>query len=217
MSKASRKDLLNAPDEFITTTSSAVKWIKENPSRFAIAVTIIFIVFASGIGFYHWKTGRESSAMIAYSNAANSSELTLGVIQKYSSTKAAKLSKLRLSQMAYSEKNSKMAVDYAQEFVNGWGRKDTFHWQGIMIMTAAYINEREFDKAMPLLEDCIKNSPANIRDQALFSKSQALIALGKDEEAQKALAEISDSYRDVAAPSLASMEMRQGESINAKQ
>ncbi len=217
MAKASRKDLLNAPDEFITTTSYAVKWIKENPSRFAIMVTIIFVVFASGIGFYHWKTSRESSAMIAYSNAVNSSQLTLDVIQKYSDTKAAKLSKLRLSQMAYNEKNFRMAVDYAQEFVNGWGGEDTFHWQGVMIIAAAYMNQRNFEKALPLLEDCIKSSPANIKDQALFSKSQVLIALGKNAEAKKALAEISENYRDVAAPSLASLEMRQGVSLDAKQ
>jgi membrane protein DedA with SNARE-associated domain len=50
--KTTRKDLLNAPDEFISTTRSAVKWIKENPSRFAVAVAIIVVVLASGVGFY---------------------------------------------------------------------------------------------------------------------------------------------------------------------
>lgn len=31
--------------------------------------------------------------------------------------------------MAYGEKDPKMAVDYAQDFVNDWGREDIFHWQ----------------------------------------------------------------------------------------
>ncbi len=217
MAKASRKDLLNAQDEFITTTSSAAKWVKENPLRFAVMAAIVFVVFASSIGFYHWKTSRESSAMIAYSNAANSSQLTLDVIQRYSDTKAAKLARLRLAQMAYSEKDFTMALDYAQKFVNGWGREDTFHWQGVMIMAATYMDQQDFEKAMPLLEDCIKKSPENIKDHALFFKSQALLALGKNEEARKALVQISENYRDVAAPTLASLEMRQGVTVDAKQ
>jgi hypothetical protein len=50
--------------------------------------------------------------------------------------------------MAYGEKDPKMAVDYAQDFVNDWGREDIFHWQGILIMAAAYIDRQEPDKAL---------------------------------------------------------------------
>lgn len=217
MSKATRKDLLNAPDEFITTTGSAVKWIKDNFLRFAIMVTVILVVFASGIGFYHWKTSRESSAMIAYSKAWSSSQLTLDVIQKYSDTRGGKLAKLRLARMAYNENDPKMTISHAQEFVNDWGREDAFHWQGIMIMAAAHLDQRAYDKALPLLDDCIKNSPENVKDEALFHKAQAMIALGKTEEAKKSLNEISENYKDIAISSLASLEMRQGVSVHAEQ
>jgi predicted negative regulator of RcsB-dependent stress response len=117
MAKTTRKELLNPQDEFITTTSATVKWIKENPSRFAIIVTIVLAVFASGIGFYHWKTSREDSAMLAYSNTSKSSQGTLDVLQTYGDTNAGKLAKLRLARMSYNENNPKMASDYARGFV----------------------------------------------------------------------------------------------------
>lgn len=91
MAKTTRKDLLNAPDEFISTTRSAVKWIKENPSRFAVAVAIIVVVLASGVGFYSWKMDREYSAMLALSTSGDSYQTTLDVVQSYADTRAGKL------------------------------------------------------------------------------------------------------------------------------
>lgn len=217
MAKATRKDLLNAPDEFITTAGSAVKWIKENPTRFAVLTTVVVVVLAGSIGFYYWKTNRENSAMVEYGNAWDSSRKTLEVIQNYADTRAGDLSRLRLARMALQEKNPKTAIDYAQEFVNEWGRKDGFYRQGILILAAAYLDRREFDKALPILEDGIKGAPENIKDQALFYKAQALIGLGKKDEARKALSGISEDYRDIAAPSLAALSAHQGDTLNAKQ
>lgn len=217
MSKATRKDLLNAPDEFITTTGSAVKWIKENPVRFAVMIAVVAVVFAGSAGFYYWKTGRENTAMLEYGNAWNSSQKTLEVMQTYADTRAGDLSRLRLARMALQENNPKMAIDHAQEFVNEWGRKDGFHWQGILILAAAHLSQQEFDKVIPLLEDGIKHATENIRDQALFYKAQALIGLGKKDEARKTLALISESYHDIAEPSLATLSTHQGDTLNAEQ
>lgn len=206
MAKTTRKELLNPQDEFITTTSSTVKWIKDNPSRFAVIITLILAVFACGFGFYHWKTSRESSAMLAYSNAWKSSQLTMDIIQNYADTKAGKLAKLRLARMSYNENNAKMANDYAKGFVDDWNQEDIFYWQGTLILGAEYLNQRQYGQAISVLADCVRESPENIKDQALFYTSQALIGLGKKEEAKKALSGISENYRDVAIPSLAYFE-----------
>jgi tetratricopeptide (TPR) repeat protein len=210
MAKTTRKELLNAPDEFITTTSTTVKWIKENPVRFGVSVAVAIVVFAGVFGFYHWKTSRDNEAMIAYSHAWSSSQLTLEVVQKYGDTDAAKLAKLRLARMAYNEKNPKMALSYAQEFLGGWGDEDVYHWEGVLIQGAAQALLKDYGKAVASFDECIKSAPQNFKDQALFSKAQALIALGKKDEARKALEAISASYRDVALPVLASLEMQQG-------
>ena len=210
MAKTTRKDLLNAPDEFITTTSTTVKWVKENPVRFGITVAVVVVVFAGVFGFYHWKTGRDNDAMLAYSHSWNSSQQTLEVVQKYGDTDAAKLAKLRLARMAYNEKNPKMASSYAQEFLDAWGDEDVYHWEGLLIKGSSQALLKDYGKAVASFDECIKGAPQHIRDQALFYKAQALIVLGKKDEAKKALGAVSESYHDVSLPVLASLEAQQG-------
>jgi len=206
MAKMTRKELLNAPDEFVTTTSTLVKLIKENPLRIASIAAIIVILITSSIGFYYWKTNREHSAMLAYNNAYNNSQLTLQVMQNYADTKAGKLSKLRLAVLAYNENDYTMALDHAEDFINGWGHEDIFYWDGILVMAASYMEQSSTDKALPLLTDCAENAPQHIKDQALFYKAQALMAVGKKEEARKALISISEKNQDIAKISLAQLE-----------
>jgi tetratricopeptide (TPR) repeat protein len=205
-----RKELLNAPDEFITTTGTTVKWIKDNPLRFGIAVAVVVVVFAGGTGFYYWKTNRDIDSMVAYSHAWSSSQLTLEVVQKYGDTDAGKLAKLRLARMAYNERNPKMALSYAQEFLGLWGDEDAYRWQAVLIQAASQMALKDYQKAASGLDECIQKAPADVKDQALFLKAQALIALGKIGEAKKALASVSEGYRDVAMPVLASLETQQG-------
>jgi tetratricopeptide (TPR) repeat protein len=205
-----RKELLNAPDEFIATTSTTLKWIKDNPLRFGIAVAAVVAVFAGGTGFYYWKTTREIDSMVAYSHAFTSSQLTLEVIQKYGDTDAGKLAKLRLARMAYNEKNPKMASTYAQEFLGNWSAEDAYRWEGVLIQAASQIALKEYQKAVAGLDECIQKGSPDMKDQALFLKAQALIGLGKKDEAKKALAGVSEDYRDVAMPVLASLDTQQG-------
>ncbi len=206
MAKTTRKDLLNAPDEFITTTRSTIQWIKNNPTRFITLVTIVVVVLASGIGFYSWKTGRERSAMSALSNAGDNPQITADLVQNYADTKAGKLARLRLASLSYGKKDSTAAVDHAQEFINDWGRKDTFHWQAILILAAAHLDRQEPERALELLSNAAESSPENYRDQALFYKARALMALGRHQEASETLARISENYHDIALPALASLE-----------
>ena len=217
MAKMTRKELLNAPDEFLTTTSSIVKLIKENPVRIATIAAIIVILITSTFGFYYWKTNRERSAMLAYNNAYNNPQLTLQVMQNYADTKAGKLSKLRLAVMAYNENDYTMALDHAQEFINGWGQEDIFYWDGILVMAASYMGQDAPDKALPLLNDCVENAPEHIKDQALFYKARTLMSTGKQEEAKEALMKISDQNQDIAKISLAQLENYTRETTDAEQ
>ncbi|MFY9398398.1 MAG: tetratricopeptide repeat protein [Desulfomonilia bacterium] len=206
MAKTTRKDLLKAPDDFITTAGSTVQWIKENPARFATLVAIVVVVFAVGIGFLSWKTGREHSAMDALNRAGTESQSITSVVENFADTRAGKLARLRLAGMAYAGENHEAAIQNAQEFINDWGRKDTFHWQGILILAAAHLDRQEPEKVLQLLGDAVESSPPAYRDQALFYQARALVALGRHTEARDALDRISDNYREIALPALASIE-----------
>jgi len=216
MARMTRKDLLNTPDEFVTTTSTLLTWIRENPSRFTIGAVIVVCILAGGYGFYYWKTTREFDGMHAYMKAADNSQLTLQVAQDYSDTKAGRLAKLRLARMAYDQGNQKMAISYADEFINLWGQKDIFLWQATLITASAYMKQKDTAKALPLLEDCIKSAPKDLKDQALLLKASAQLTLGKNAEAKKTLDAVSENYREIARTMLASQIASSGEKLNAE-
>jgi len=216
MAKMTRKDILNAPDEFVTTTSTIMKWTKENPLKLAAITAIVVVLIASSTGFYYWKMNRETASMLAYNAAYNNSQMTLQVIDTYPDTKAGKLSRLRLARLSYGQKEYSMAVDHSQEFINSWAYEDVFYWEGMLIMAASFIGMDTPDKAIPILEECINNSPQDIQDQALFYKAQALISLNRDDEARQSLLKISENYQDIAKISLAQLEPSPTETPDAE-
>jgi hypothetical protein len=215
MARMTRKDLLNSPDEFVTTTTNTITWIKENPMRFAVSVIVVIGIVAGGYGFYFWDKSRKSDSIRAYMKAEGNSQMTLQVAQDYSGTMAGKLAKLRLARMSFDQGNFKMAVNYAEDFSKNWGKKDVFFWESSLLTSAAYMKQNQVAKALPLLEECIKNAPKDIKDQALFLKASALISMNKTNEAKETLKSISDSYREIAKTMLASQASAPGE-MNAK-
>ncbi len=215
MARMTRKELLNSPDEFVTTTTNTITWIKENPIRFAVSAAVIICVAAGGFGFYYWEKSRKSESIRAYMQAEGNSQMTLQVAQNYSGTDAGKLAKLRLARMSYDQGNFKMAISYAEDFAGNWGKKDPFLWESSLVASAAYLKQIQAAKALPLLEDCIKEAPKDIKDQALFMKAGALISMNKASEAKETLKAVSDNYREIAKTMLASQTSASGE-MNAK-
>jgi predicted negative regulator of RcsB-dependent stress response len=217
MARITRKDILNTPDEFITTTSSIFEWIKEHPQQFIIGALVLVFILAGGYGVYYWKTTRELDGMNAYMKASNNSQMSLQVAQEYSDTKAGKLAKLRLARMSFEQGNQKMALSYADEFINRWAGKDTYHWQAILIIAGAYMQQNEPSKAMPILNSCIENASKDLKDQALFLKANALIAMGKGSEARQCLSAVSENYSEMAKTLLASLGSSPSAKLNAIQ
>jgi len=203
MARMTRKDMLNSPDEFVTTTTKTITWIKENPLQFAVGAVVIICVVAGGFGFYYWEKSRTSESIRAYMKTTGNSQMTLQVAQEYAGTAAGKLAKLRLARMSYDQGNLKMAINYAEDFSNNWGKKDIFFWESSLLTSTAYLKQNQAAKALPLLEDCIKEAPKEIKDQALFLKASALISMNKTSEAKEALKSISDNYREIAKTMLA--------------
>ena len=217
MARITRKDILNTPDEFITTTSSVLAWIKEHPQQFIIGAVALVCILAGGYGVYYWKTNRELDGMNAYMRASNNSQMSLQVAQEYSDTKAGKLAKLRLARMSFEQGNQKMALAYADEFTNKWAVKDAFHSQAILLTASAYIQQNEPAKALPILDTCIESASKDLKDQALFLKANALIAMGKGNEARQCLSAVSENYSEIAKPLLASLGTSPSVKLNAKQ
>lgn len=183
MGNMTRKEMLKEPDEFITTTSSVLKWIRENPKRFISAVIILVLIGGGGFGFHFWRVNREQTAMSAYVKAGADVKLNAEITRKYTDTRAGKLAKLRLAGLAYAKGDNAEAVRDANEFIDSWGSEDMLFYESMLIMAMGYVGQKETGKALDILDKCIKGGPDAIRDQALFYKAQTLVSMGKRPEA----------------------------------
>ncbi|HWR69161.1 MAG TPA: tetratricopeptide repeat protein [Desulfomonilia bacterium] len=204
MARVTRKELLNGPDEFVTTTGSALVWLREHPAQFILGAVVVISILTGGYGLYYWKTSRDSSGMNAYLKAADNPQMTIKVSQDFSGTKAGKLAKLRLARMSYGQGDYPKALSYAEDFINGWSRKDTFHWQAALIIASTHINQKEPLKALPLLDACIDSASQDLKDQALLLKASILISQGKEPDAKQVLSAVSENYKEIAKTMLAS-------------
>lgn len=204
MARMRRKELLNEPDEFVTTTGSALVWIKDHPAQFAIGAAVALTILAGGYGLYYWKTSRDYDGMIALLKATDNSQMTIKVTQDYPGTRAERLGKLRLARMSYEQGDYPKALSYADEFINGWNRKDSFYWQACLIVASAHINQKAPAKALPLLDECMNSASTELKDQASLLKASVLLSQGKDDEAKRVIDAVSDNYKELARTMLAS-------------
>lgn len=233
MANVTRKELLKEPDEFITTTGSVMKWIRENPRRFGVGLAVIIVILALGFGLYFWKGHREQSAMSAYFKAGSDQKLVAGVAADYTGTRAGKLSKLRLAGLAYAKGDTAEAIRNAGEFIDTWGSNDILTYQSMLIMARAYMDRKEYAKALPSLDSCITGAQGVVKEEAMYTKAVALKALGKNKESAVLLGDLvkltaeaglsrelfqpePSPYRSLAAVALAEMSTTAGVSLDAK-
>ncbi len=207
MAKETRKDLLKAPDEFKAFMDTLLKWIKAHMQAFIITVIIATGLVVASLGFYSWKTHRQMQAFeMFFSNKLSKDVL----VEKYPDTTAGRLAMLNLAAYSYSRGDSKATEKWAQEFLNKWAKKDIFHYEALLILACNYIDSRDTNKAVDLLNECIESAPGSIKDQALFYKGIVLKDMGKNSEAKDVLKKITGQYKYLAQVYLSDMNKPKG-------
>lgn len=199
MANKSTKELLKQPDEFMSTAGSVFRWIKSNPQKFISGLLVVVVISGSAFGWYGWHVRNESAAMSAFLKTSTDVKQLSEIVNRYSDTKAGKLSNLRLACISYERGNYDDAIKHANEFIDSWGSKDSLFYQSMLIMASGYMSKKEYDKAVAALDKCSVKAPEEIRSQALYYKAMALKDLGKAKEAQEVLTSMTDaSARDAS-------------------
>ncbi len=206
MAKQTRKELLNEPDEFITATAAATRWINENLKSVLITLTVMAVVIGGGSGYYAWYNASENTAMSKYYAASGDEAKTQAVADEYAGTRAGKMALLRLADLAYAQAEYTKAIENAELFIDSWSKRDIFYWEASMLLAASYISDGKPAESLSYLDACIEDAAAAIKDQAGFYKVNALVALKRGDEAQTLAAQINDPYKALAQAALTHIE-----------
>lgn len=195
--KVARKSSLNGPDEFITSTSMAVKFLSDN-LKAVVAVSIsVGIVFLSYTGWITYSKNRDKKAGDAFYSALSISQAKIDPAGEFKTE----------------DERSRTSINRFLDLANKYKGSRV---EEIALLYAAngYYNQKELDKAIDIYNKMlfkidredpslhgniseVKLSPGIVRDSALFGLAYAYEQKGelkKAIDAQNTLVSSKDSY-----------------------
>lgn len=172
--KVSKKEALKQPDEFITVTGRAFKYIKENEAKFIIAsvVVFIFVLIASFSVYYIKKVNTMGFSQL--SKALDEGDITkrkklLTDIKNMRFSDARVYASFFLSEIYKEENNIEMAKKELKEaekikdpYLRGMAR---------VLMVDILTKKGKLDDALNYAKNVPKDTPKFIKDELLFKEA----------------------------------------------
>jgi predicted negative regulator of RcsB-dependent stress response len=201
--KESRKDLLNEPDEFLTTTGQALRYIQENPKHVLIAVLIAVAVAVGIWGFQNYRKYTATKSHELFQTAQQEYEAGVGlepdkkkldelltqfetIAKEYPSYPAGETARLYAGHVLYREGAYEQALEKYSKLQSGdlvkqgLGQLVTYH----IAMTKLAL--KEYDAALLMFDQLSKDIDSPYRREAYASIARIYENMGKNKEAVQA-------------------------------
>ena len=209
--KVTRKELLKAPDEFLTFSARAVIFINEHSRQFAylgVAVVAIALIYL-GIHTYMRhinKKGQNTYNKAYYTLVKNmgpdanqkdlkqSEELFEQVKNRYGISKTARLALPELAYLKFIEKKYDEAITLYKEFLRK--ASDNIPYQSLarIALAACYEAKGDFNSAIEALNRVIAGPDDFFKEQAMLSLSRIYRLSHHEEKSREILKEFVTKY-----------------------
>lgn len=209
--KVSRKELLKAPDEFMTLSARAMLFVKEHSRQFeyigmAIAAIIIIYLGINTYMKYINKKGQNAYNTAYFAFAKNmepgknqeelkrSAELFREVIDRYGLSKVSRLALPELAYLKFLDKKYDEAIALYQEFINKVSDKATYQSMAKMALAACYEEKGEFKTAIENLEQVISGPDELFKEQAMLNLARVYRLANQQEKSKNILKKFIETY-----------------------
>jgi len=204
MAKLSKEDLKE--DAFITFLYEAQEKIKKHARPIGFSVGTI-LVLLMGMGYYRWNSDKEiqkalsayGEALVLYQNGKISEAKVnfIRVNEDYSGTPDAGRACYFLGHMFYETGDYKNAVQWYENYINGYKTKTFMDIAAFKGLAASYENLKDYQKALDYYQDAIDVGNGDFQyPELLWKASLTAKLLGKTETAQGYLKELISDYPD---------------------
>jgi len=211
--KISRKELLKKSDEFITFSARVIIFARDHSRQFAYlgAILIGIIIIYLGVSTYTKhinKKGQEAYNIAYYSMLKNTGSeptreelkkaenLFSGLIDKYSSSKAAGLAHTELAYIKFLSKEYDEAIAQYKQFVDELSDNDPYLSLGRLALATCYEENGENDKAIQTLENITAGQDDFFKEQAMLSLARIYRTVNKKEKSDKILKEFIEKFNN---------------------
>ena len=203
--KVSRKELLNEPDEFISTTSRVITYARENPNLLISCIVASVLAVVIGLGIYAYQSKKESRGHELFQVASRNFERestsndkpnkeTLeklltefdSIAKDYGGYVSGDLALLYSGHVSYKTGNYESALERYTKTLNTSLAKHGF---GPLIqynMGQTLFALKNYDKALALFDQFSRDITSPYRREAHVKMAKIYEALGKNKEAVQA-------------------------------
>ncbi len=203
--RVTRKELLKEPDEFLTTTAAAIKFVRENPKTTIIGCIIVVACLLAVLGYFAYqkygnlashekfeKIFQEYQALDLSPQPPSEDQLNLlaarfaELARDYPSFPAGELALLYEGHVLYKKKDFKGALDCYTKMQGtsmartGLGPLILYH----IAMTRMALNE--YEQAAQLFDQLSKDTNSPYRREAFAAIARIYESTGKNKEAVQA-------------------------------
>ncbi len=212
--RVTRKQLLKEPDEFLTFTEKATRFIREHDREFKYimwtlaAILLIYLGVNTGMGYINKKG--QSTYNMAYNlmRAQNmdltpeseelkqSAELFQKVIEDYGLSKASRLALPELAYVKMVERKYDEAISLYQEFLDKAPDNSPYQSLARIAIAACHEAKGEFEQAIEILNQVTGQADDLFREQALFSLARVYRLDGQKDKAKESLEEFVEKYQN---------------------
>ena len=203
--KVSRKELLNEPDEFLSTTSKAIKYARENPNLLVSCIVVIVLALVIGVGIYAYQSKKEARGHELFQIASRNFEKEMAssdkpdkealgkllsefdsIARDYSGYVSGDLALLYSGHVSFKNGDYEQALERYTKTLNTSLAKHGF---GSLIqynIGQTLFALKNYDKALALFDQFARETTSPYRRESHINMAKIYEALGKNKEAVQA-------------------------------
>jgi tetratricopeptide (TPR) repeat protein len=200
--RVTRKQLLNEPDEFITTANRVINWAKANTRALTVGSCVILAVAVLVSVFSYYRHTRADAAetrlgaaLTKYQTAMAGKDpaAALDAVREdfealsasYGSTPAGRLGGVIYGNICIASKNYDDAIVQYNRSLAHFGKESSLNDVILNGLATAYQQKGDYNRAISYYKQMAEGTGTVLKDAALFNLGRLYGQLGQTEESRK--------------------------------
>ena len=213
--RVTKKELLKEPDEFLTFSAKAIRFVANNQKPvLGIVIGLVVVALAvAGFRYFSNLSERRAHAMFEQARLQYLAEISGDktgpalkkageqfeeVIEKYRSTNAARFSLLLYAETSYHGGEYEKAIELYQKALGRFSREGPIQkliWNGLGY---AYEAKKDYRAAAQCFQKITSAEDEFMKGDALYNLGRIMEAMNRQEEALEAYTTLLEAYPDSA-------------------
>ena len=223
--KITRKELLKTPDEFLTFSEKAIRYLVEHKQQFTNGLLAVCLVAALLIGLRWYMGAKAVKALTAYNaavaeippqgepDAAKSKAAALAlekVVADYPASGPGRLASIDLGNLYYSLKEYDKSIAAYQRFL-GDVPSEAVHLKPLVLDSLAqvYAAKGDLHKAVETWESLLSQEGSLLKAETYLNLGRTYTRLKAPDKARKAYQDMIEKFPDSAKAALAKAALAQ--------